>query len=472
MKTLKTTRELLSALTLAGFIILVGALSPWSDSLAKTTVTQSDECSFKVTVEIAFAFLDQGSRDKADDLLKTWIDQMSQTWNGPNGHQTFGDCDCRVTFEFITMKLPVGQNCRNTPAGYHCINVVDQPTNQRGNRADAHTVPPNGNWNGYGEWTTRTTGTDAAHELGHLMGLTDEYHYDDKDGDGTPDTYVNDNVQTDDSGKPADPQSLMAQTWGNVAALQEHIDSIMNQAGQTCPTSCCCGNGEVDEAAPVNEDCDPKATPNGCEENLECTDQCKCVAPPEDSLCGDGEITEPEECDPAMSPTGCADDKKCVGCKCQERTEPPPPSETPAPEAPDEPIDGTADTSGDGNENSLPECGDQLCDPSEDCSICPADCGECPPECGNNTCEESEGCDSCPADCACEQNELCIADECILPECFGDDQCNDDAPCTADMCRYPGTGQSYCSYQTIEVCVALFGTAVIARNAYFNSLVT
>jgi len=462
--------------TFAGLIICVGLL-PWFSSLAKTTVTPDgdDGCSFKVKVQIAFAFLDDGSKAKADDLLKTWGDQMNSTWNGPNGFQTFGDCGCKVTFEFDLKKLPVGTNCLTDPGDYHCIHVVDQPVNQRGNRADAHEVPPTGTLNGYGEWTAGISGLEATHEAGHLMGLDDEYHYEDKDGDGAADTYVNDNPQVDADGKPKDPQSIMAQAWGNVAALQSHIDEIMQDAGMECPGKCCCGNGEVDDNDTVTEQCDYKAEPNGCtEEGETCTEECKCVGEPEEKpQCGDKKVTDPEECDDAATPTGCPPDKECENCKCKDKPEPPEPPETPNPEAPadeggGEPVDADGD---DDEEESLvqPHCGDELCDPDENCSDCPDDCGECPPECGNDICEDGEGCGSCLADCPCGQDEVCVADECILPECFGDDDCNDDSICTADMCRYPGEGGAYCSYETIEVCESGDGCCPGGCNAETDS---
>jgi len=43
-------------------------------------------------------------------------------------------------------------------------------------------------------------------------------------------------------------------------------------------------------------------------------------------------------------------------------------------------------------------CGDGVCDPLEDCRICPADCG-CTPVCGDSICDPGEDHKSCPGDC-------------------------------------------------------------------------
>ncbi|RLI91170.1 MAG: hypothetical protein DRO89_04515 [Candidatus Altiarchaeales archaeon] len=46
-------------------------------------------------------------------------------------------------------------------------------------------------------------------------------------------------------------------------------------------------------------------------------------------------------------------------------------------------------------------CGNSICEASESCENCPADCGSCPmgAVCGNGVCEASESCENCPADC-------------------------------------------------------------------------
>lgn len=64
-------------------------------------------------------------------------------------------------------------------------------------------------------------------------------------------------------------------------------------------------------------------------------------------------------------------------------------------------------------------CGDNVCQPSEDCASCSADCGACP-VCGDGTCDPDESCESCSTDCgecpvcqprnaACSSSDECCA---------------------------------------------------------------
>jgi hypothetical protein len=52
-----------------------------------------------------------------------------------------------------------------------------------------------------------------------------------------------------------------------------------------------------------------------------------------------------------------------------------------------------------GDSAATPVCGDAVCDSSESCSTCSADCGACAPACGNAVCEATESCSTCSADC-------------------------------------------------------------------------
>jgi hypothetical protein len=62
------------------------------------------------------------------------------------------------------------------------------------------------------------------------------------------------------------------------------------------------------------------------------------------------------------------------------------------------------------------QCGDGVCQPNEDCTNCPGDCGQCPDLCGDGVCQLMEDCNSCEADCGpcfwcgdgyCDPNEDC-----------------------------------------------------------------
>lgn len=75
-----------------------------------------------------------------------------------------------------------------------------------------------------------------------------------------------------------------------------------------------------------------------------------------------------------------------------------------------------------------PLCGDGACDPDEQCTTCPEDCGECPAVCGDGSCDADESCASCADDCG-----QCCGDGSCEPEhdeswavCWSD--CKDTAP--------------------------------------------
>jgi len=304
-------------------LVVIGGLILYPNENQAKTVITCDNCDITVTVYLAFAFLDDVSWMNAQQLVNKWVQGILAIWNEPDF--TYGLCECPVHFEIVVDILPKGKDCsyakQNMP-GWHCVNVVNNPVNQRGNVADVHKTDPN-NGDGFGEWTTLTTGLNAAHEFGHLMGLGEEYERD-KNGN-----YVNINPQPEGS-----PQSIMAQTWGKVAALQKHIDEIIGtmdmDTGLYCPLHCCCGNETHDDF--LGEECDYTATPSGCPEGQVCNTTCQCVPQPKVTpRCGDGYITGPpdgkEECDPKAKPTGCKPNEECINCKCVEMPKEIPPEE-------------------------------------------------------------------------------------------------------------------------------------------------
>ena len=89
-------------------------------------------------------------------------------------------------------------------------------------------------------------------------------------------------------------------------------------------------------------------------------------------------------------------------------------------------------------------CGNSICESSETCSTCPADCGTCPPACGDGVCNGTETCSSCPADCGicppvcgdliCNGTETCSTcpSDCgVCPPVCGDHFCNGTETCSS-----------------------------------------
>ena len=176
-----------------------------------TTVSRV-RCRITVTVRIEFRN-NTGRLNAAQfqQLVNGWEQSIEALWNGSTGSQRYR-C-CTVTFDVVTK---IGQGTD----GYHQVTVVAGPQTSVAGLGPGSTN---------GRWDDQDTGAVAAHETGHLLCLPDEYDY-----NGPGGAYRNLNPQ------PAgQPQSIMAQTWGNAAALQEHIDAVMACTGATCPWYCC-----------------------------------------------------------------------------------------------------------------------------------------------------------------------------------------------------------------------------------------
>ncbi len=203
-----------------------------------------------------------------------------------------------------------------------------------------------------------------------------------------------------------------------------------NEDCSTCPADCgnCCGNGEcsaiencatcpADCACPEGENCDAEARTCG-----QCEPQCEgreCGADGCGAECGqcEGGVA----CNNGLCEVGCQ--PQCNGRAC-------------GPDGCDgqcgDPCPGEQLCNAEGQCAEPPAaCGDDRCDAAtEDCSNCPADCGQC---CGNGECGAVENCSNCPADCGCEEGSACNQErqacvvECV-PQCDGRD-------CGADGCE-------------------------------------
>ena len=209
---------------LIGLIIIIslslGSMPFFAE--AKTDIIEISQCNYNIQVSIAFDFED--SIINTETLINTWHKGMSEIWNDPDASKNF-TIGCNANFDFNLIEVAQDKKCLDYP-DYHCIKIVASEYNGRGNTADATLVLPNTDKNSWGEWSSRVNEYQAAHEAGHMMGLGEDYHYDLINGE---ELWVNDNYQS------SGPQSIMAQTWDDVAALSEHTYQIIEQAGFELP---------------------------------------------------------------------------------------------------------------------------------------------------------------------------------------------------------------------------------------------
>lgn len=72
--------------------------------------------------------------------------------------------------------------------------------------------------------------------------------------------------------------------------------------------------------------------------------------------------------------------------------------------------------------------------------------------CGNKICEPKEDPEICCTDCNCTANYTCVLNQCIkssLNDCFKDSDCDDNNPCTIEICSgFP----LKCSHAAVDVC--------------------
>ncbi len=187
---------------------------PLSSYFPQTTAVSGGPCDYTVTVTVVFH-----GEGASETQVETWETDAEAIWNGAEGSREWGDGCCTVKFDFDFSILAEGAE---PPDDAHVVEV--KKVNSHHTSWVAAPLPtPGSTETTTGEWDNLDTGPVIAHEIGHLMGLDDEYH---TDAEGN---YVNDNPQPEGS-----PPSIMAQTWNGAQPLTEHFDAIMAAAEIEC----------------------------------------------------------------------------------------------------------------------------------------------------------------------------------------------------------------------------------------------
>ena len=178
--------------------------------MATTLTVHRKGCHHLVTTSIRFQDpkqeLDAGSLRAR---LREWEFGARKLWNGGLGPQAWGKCQLGFSNDWQVGGMASGSHYVQVQGGRGDF-LVDMTW-----LGPASTV---------GSWHIGSSSTVAAHEVGHLLGLPDEYGYD------AQGKYVNLNKQPGGS-----PQSILAQTWSPVAALPEHLDKILANWGRHVP---------------------------------------------------------------------------------------------------------------------------------------------------------------------------------------------------------------------------------------------
>ena len=402
--------------------IVIALLMLAINSYADTAVASA---SCEITYTVRLAFVGNGTSDAFVQSVKDAIDAK---WNQPN--LTCGDCKCKLKVVVDARNLGRDKTCNDVPPDYSCVNVVDTAGGPH------RSFVWMGVWSGgkinssASEFSSADSFNILAHELGHYMGLDDEYEdyycYYRKDSrnrtvgerhcvrkadfnastrqgvtDSAPPGGWIEYIQNGDGGfeisLPKDgvpANSLMASIGADARVLQSHVDILKQRSGADCPPSCCCGNGVVD--ASVAEVCDWKADPTGCPRGSWCGMACSCLPftvgrLPNTTVTGNGTANRTVTGNTTVLPNATL---------------------------------VTPNTTS--NTSMLPLCGNSRLDANEQCDgaqttcFTGQSCVQCkcitpPPVCGNGKLETNEQCDGSASSCL--SGQICTQGcKCVYPE--------------------------------------------------------
>jgi hypothetical protein len=178
------------------------------------------EC--RINIEIKLQFIGEGA---SQELAEVWAKAIKEMWDGRVSSK------CCLTSVTVLTKVK-----GEVDANYAQVKVVKMPHAGARHTSEmtlAGTVGADGEANDIeGEWDTNDSGAVAAHEVGHALGVDDEY-----DADGKPSGAAK--GEADGKGVPG----IMAQTWKDEEdqtpiPKPRHIDTILQSRGLVCPDKC------------------------------------------------------------------------------------------------------------------------------------------------------------------------------------------------------------------------------------------
>lgn len=189
---------------------------------AKVVITNEPNCKIKIALYLEFH-----GEGVTDSLIDVWKADIVSKWSGLKDKS--GWCD--VIIEVNTKKRASSDPAT---AGYDQVKVVKSPDSKHISWSQNGGVGTDREC----EWDDHDSGSVAAHECGHLMGLDNgcEEGYEVKTAD-------NDNTKRKTEPKPGREKSIMGAASCDQKGIQWDIEKILEKAGISCPDTCCAGKG-------------------------------------------------------------------------------------------------------------------------------------------------------------------------------------------------------------------------------------